>query len=71
MEERLISPGGSSPISKHDLSIIQGELRDIKELLASILKILSVPIPTGRAIDGSPIYPVGPLPPAHETENTP
>jgi len=71
MEARQINNAGYELVDKHDLSIIQGELRDIKELLASILKILSVPIPTSIAIDGSPIYPVGPLPPAHETANTP
>lgn len=37
METRQIDSASSQPASKHELSIIQGELKDIRELLAMIL----------------------------------
>ena len=57
METRIIDTGTLNPISQHDLSIIQGELRDIKELLSAILAELHLPSPgpiTGiRRTDGT------------------
>lgn len=40
MEERTIDSEVRKSRPEHDLSIIQGELRDIKDLLARILDML-------------------------------